>query len=281
MAMEGRYRVRVDEELDGLELVEAVHARPYFARHAHPTYAIGVVQRGTNRFRYRGAFHAATAGALCTVTPDEAHAVEPAGDAGFAYRCLYPTVEVMREVAESVGGRRVGTLALPPVIVDGEAARVVVALFEAEAAGAPRLAREAWLVALLARIVSRHANRPIEPRRNAPPPSALARARDYLAAHSARNVALAEVAATVGLDRFALVRGFTRAYGLPPHAWLLQERVRRAQGLLRAGKRAAEVAVEVGFADQSHLTRRFKQIVGVTPGRYQAAATGGLLRTPA
>lgn len=273
--MQGRYRIRVDEELGGLELVDAVHDRPRFARHAHPTYALGVVQDGVNRFRYRGAFHVAAAGMVCTVTPDEPHEIEPVAGAGFAYRCLYPGLDLLQEVAASLAGRRVaGTLALPPVIEDPEVARGILAVFEAEAegAGTPRLAREAQLLSLLARVATRHALRPVAPRAKAPPAAALARARDYLAACYAENVGLAQLAAAVGLDRFALVRGFSRAYGLPPHAWLLQERVRRAQGLLRQGRPIAEVASEVGFADQSHLTRRFKQIVGVTPGRYRAAA---------
>jgi AraC-like DNA-binding protein len=277
--VQGRYRIRVDEELGGLELVEAVHDRPRFARHAHPTYALGVVQRGVNRFRYRGAFHVAAAGMVCTVTPDEAHEIEPVAGAGFAYRCLYPGLDVVREVAASVAGRRVaGTLALPPVIEDPEVARGILAVFEAEAesAGTPRLAREAQLLALLARVAVRHAVRPVAPRAKAPPAPALARARDYLAAHCMENVGLAQLAAIAGVDRFALVRGFSRAYGLPPHTWLLQERVRRAQVLLRAGLPIADVAAEVGFADQSHLTRRFRQIVGVTPGRYRDAATRGV-----
>ncbi len=271
--MNGSARIRIVEDLGGLELIEAVHRRPHFARHAHATYALGVVAWGANRFRYRGAFHTAVAGALCTVTPDEAHAVEPAGDVGFAYRCLYPPVELMRLAAESVGGRRVTrTLALPPVIEDAEAARLIWALFEAEAAGAPRLARETQLLALLARVAVRHATAPVEPRTKAPPAAALARARDYLAAHCAQNVSLTRLSATVGLDPFALLRGFSRAYGLPPHSWLLQERVRRAQALLRIGLSPAEVAARVGFADQSHLTRHFKRILGITPGRYRRAA---------
>ncbi len=274
--MEGSSRIRIVEDLGGLELIEAVHRHPHFARHAHATYALGVVRWGANRFRYRGAFHTAGAGALCTVTPDEAHAVEPAGDEGFAYLCLYPPVELMRLAAESVGGRRLTrTLALPPVIEDAEAAQLICALFEAEAAGAPRLAREAQLLALLARVVVRHATAPVVPGTKAPPTTALARARDYLAAHYSENVSLTRLATTAGLDPFALLRGFSRAYGLPPHSWLLQERVRRAQVLLRTGLSPAEVAAEVGFTDQSHLTRHFKRILGITPGRYRRAAATG------
>jgi AraC-like DNA-binding protein len=272
--MDGETRVRIAEDLGGLELIEAVHRRPRFARHAHPTYALGAVASGVNRFRYRGVWHEAPAGAVCTVSPDEPHEVEPAGDAGFAYRCLYPSAEAVRAVAEAVGGRPgPGAVALPPVIEDPEAARRIRGIFEAEAAGAPRLQREARLLALLARVVVRHADArvtPREPRR--PPRAALARARDYLEAHCADRVSLADLAAVAGLDPFAVARGFSRAYGLPPHAWLVQARVRRAQVLLRAGRAPAEVAAEVGFADQSHLTRHFRRIVGVTPGRYRRAA---------
>jgi len=271
--MRASCRIRIDEDLGGIELVEAVHPRPHFGRHAHATYAIGLVSWGANRFRYRGEFHIAPVGALCTVTPCEPHAVEPAGDLGFAYRCLYPSAELLSATAESVAGRRVGrTLALPPVIEDVRTARLVSAIFDAAASGATRLARETRLLALLARLVTRHAREPVAPRNPTLSAVGITRARDYLVAHLSDNVALGKLASLAGLDPFAFLRGFSRAYGLPPHAWLVQERVRRAQALLRAGLLPAEVAAEVGFSDQSHLTRHFKRILGFTPGSYRHAS---------
>lgn len=257
----------------GIELIEAVHPRPHFGRHAHATYAVGLVSWGANRFRYRGEFHTAPVGALCTVTPGEPHAVEPAGDLGFAYRCLYPSAELLSATAESVAGRRVGrTLALPPVIEDVRTARLVSAIFDAEACGAARLSRETCLLALLARLVTRHGLEPVAPRTPSLSAAGIARARDYLVAHLSENVALGTLASVAGLDPFALLRAFSRAYGLPPHAWLIQERVRHAQALLRTGLAPAEVAAEVGFSDQSHLTRHFKRILGFTPGSYRHAS---------
>jgi len=69
-----------------------------------------------------------------------------------------------------------------------------------------------------------------------------------------------------GLARQAAFRGET---GLPPHAYLNQLRVRLARRLLDRGVTPAEVAAAVGFADQAHLTRHFKRVVGVPPGSYQ------------
>jgi transcriptional regulator GlxA family with amidase domain len=57
--------------------------------------------------------------------------------------------------------------------------------------------------------------------------------------------------------------------GIPPYAWLAQYRVNRARGLLESGLKPAEVAALVGFADQAHLTRWFRRVLGVTPAAYR------------
>jgi transcriptional regulator GlxA family with amidase domain len=81
--------------------------------------------------------------------------------------------------------------------------------------------------------------------------------------------ALAEIAAETGLSRYQLVRSFRTEVGMPPYAWLAQFRVTQARALLERGCRPAEVAAVTGFADQAHLTRWFRRVVGVTPGVYR------------
>ncbi|WP_235512290.1 helix-turn-helix transcriptional regulator [Achromobacter sp. Root565] len=75
--------------------------------------------------------------------------------------------------------------------------------------------------------------------------------------------------------RTTLVKQFARRYGLPPQAWLRNWRVARARVLLRAGLPLADAAQAVGFADQAHLTRVFKQIYGSPPGVLLKAGAGG------
>lgn len=92
--------------------------------------------------------------------------------------------------------------------------------------------------------------------------------RDYLEAHLADRVTLADLARATGLTAYAVLRGFRRATGIPPHRYLTQLRIRKAGELLRAGHSPVMVAGAVGFADQSHLHRHFRRLVGVTPGTY-------------
>lgn len=75
-----------------------------------------------------------------------------------------------------------------------------------------------------------------------------------------------------GRSRFSALRTFKRRFGLPPLSYQIHLRVEQAQMALRAGRRPARVAAECGFFDQSHLTRHFKRILGVTPSQYARSA---------
>jgi AraC-like DNA-binding protein len=99
---------------------------------------------------------------------------------------------------------------------------------------------------------------------------AVERARAYLQNRPTQSVSLPEVGAIAGVTLSHLVRSFSKAVGLPPKSYHAQVRLARARRLLAEGKAATWVAYECGFADQSHLSRRFKECHGVTPGAFQA-----------
>jgi len=84
-------------------------------------------------------------------------------------------------------------------------------------------------------------------------------------------VSLAELAGVAGLSRFELLRRFRQQNGLTPHAFQRDRRIDRARAMLGAGEPPAAVAAACGFADQPHLSRVFKRLVGVTPGAYARA----------
>ncbi len=97
---------------------------------------------------------------------------------------------------------------------------------------------------------------------------ALRTAREVLNERYTENVTLADLAAAAALSRFHLVRSFTSCYGMSPHAYQVQLRVKHACRLLRTGASCAETASAVGFADQSHLARHFRRVMGVAPREY-------------
>jgi AraC-like DNA-binding protein len=95
------------------------------------------------------------------------------------------------------------------------------------------------------------------------------RARDYIDANLAMDISLAQLAAVVHRSPYHFARAFQRDIGIPPHVYLDVQRIRKARELLDAGVAIAQVATSVGYADQSHLTHRFKRLLGISPAQYR------------
>ena len=101
-------------------------------------------------------------------------------------------------------------------------------------------------------------------------PGALKLVTDYMDAHLAEELPLASLAALAGLSPHHFGQAFKAATGVPPHRYVLRSRVARARELLRDPRlTVADVAIAVGFSNQSHLTRHFRGLTGVTPARFR------------
>ncbi|TDD90752.1 AraC family transcriptional regulator [Actinomadura rubrisoli] len=259
-----------------LDLLSARFRRQHYAPHAHDEFAIGVCVDGLETMRYRGEKIYSAAGSVVVIEPGEAHTGGPAGPEGYAYVCLYPSAELLGAVTGAESAR---PHFREPIIDDprlGEALRLA---HRALQAGEDPLEGEARLLGVLGALVQRHAasgHRTVMPRgRRGQVARVVA---DRLSDELVDPPTLAEVAADLDLSRYQLLRAFRDAMGMPPYAWLAQHRVTRARALLDAGHRPAEAATLVGFADQAHLTRWFRRVLGVTPGAYRNSVQDSALR---
>lgn len=190
----------------------------------------------------------------------------PATPEGWAYATLYPSLGLVREVADATGHPPGTPVFDRPLADDARSGRLVRAVHRAVEQG-DALAADTLLRVLLARLLNLYGT--TAPR--AVPTSAgrgtAARARHLLAERLTDPPSLEELAQTLGSSPFAVLRAFKAAYGMPPHTWLTDARVRRARALLHSGATPAETATAVGFTDQPHLNRHFTRIVGVPRGR--------------
>jgi len=252
-----------------LDLLHARVAEPY-APHVHEEYAVGACTAGREVIRYRGALHYAGPSSVVVLEPGEAHTGGPADPPDFTYRVMYPAAGLLAEGLLAQGARRLPRFR-EPVIADPGLAAELRRLHAALGAGLGEtepLEAESRLSWLLGELVRRHAS----PSRDVEVPEASRVARLVMAQLADRLVsppALAEIAAGTGLSRYQLIRSFRTEVGMPPYAWLAQHRVSAARTLLERGCRPAEAAALTGFADQAHLTRWFRRVVGVTPGVYR------------
>jgi len=93
---------------------------------------------------------------------------------------------------------------------------------------------------------------------------------DYMRTHLGDEISLNTLAEIAGCTSYHVIRLFKETMGMSPHAYLIQLRLERARELLDEGKTITDAALDSGFSDQSHLTRRFKKRFGITPGTYGA-----------
>lgn len=94
------------------------------------------------------------------------------------------------------------------------------------------------------------------------------------------RITLTDLGHEMNLSPFQTLRVFQRHLGITPHQYLLRYRVEKARLLLCAGEPIAEVAAQVGFTDQSHMTKHFKRLLGTTPSRYRASGGIDITRAP-
>lgn len=95
--------------------------------------------------------------------------------------------------------------------------------------------------------------------------AAIYRARDYLHAFWDKNITLDELAQAVHHSKSYVADSFRHEFGIPPHTYQIHLRIAHARLLLAQGQTISHVATITGFADQAHLTRYFKRVIGITP----------------
>jgi AraC-like DNA-binding protein len=247
---------------NGVTLMRADFSDHAFERHSHDCFALGVTTYGIQRFRCKGTQYDSRPGDLVLFNPDDDHDGCRGTADGFRYTMWYVPAAF---VASCVGGNRYFAR---PHATDGQMAEAFRTL-SASLADTPAesLRAESLMRAFLGTMLARHGERP-QPGAAPSRAATLARVKDYIRTYYARDITVSDLAAVAGLSRAHLTRAFTGAYHMPPHVYLNAVRIAQAQALIRRGMPLAAVALECGFADQSHLTRRFKGSVGVTPSAW-------------
>ena len=251
------------------EILRGTFVRQRFAPHLHDTYAIGVMEGGAARCKSRGTESTHTPGDLITIEPGEVHTGESLTATGWSYRMLYVPRDIMTRADAHGRLPRFATACVHDPELASRLARVH-ALLEQQA---DPLREESALISALHAICARHAQHAqhAQPGADDEPcasPPGIRRVRELIDVHFAERLCLADLATLAAMSPFHLIRLFRRHYGVPPHRYLELVRVEHARRMLQGGASISEIAFATGFSDQSHLTRHFKRVLGVTPGSY-------------
>jgi len=255
-------------EFDNLEIFRAKAIHYSYARHAHRSYSIGIIEAGIGGNHYQGTTYLAPPQSLIFMNPEEAHTGYSAEKLPLTYRMLYPSADFIQQIAGEA--QMSGLPYFNDAVVQNKAlASNVLSLHTALERENNRLEQQIQLIEVLLDILLNYADVRLRATQLGKEHQSVRLIKEYLHDNLGSNISLEQLVEITDLNRSYLIRVFRNAVGMPPYTYLNQIRVEKAKRLLRQGMPIADVAFTVGMSDQSHLTRHFKKIVGITPGRYR------------
>jgi AraC-like DNA-binding protein len=258
-------RIRIGSGAAGIERLEAFFMGQAFAPHRHDTYSVGITLAGVQTFRYRGEQRHCLPGQCHILHPDELHDGGAGTDEGFGYRIIYIDP---RLVQVALGGSPLPFVRCPVVDALGLPEGFASDVWDIDAE-IDDLSRSEVVVAVADLLVAAASGG--MPKSATPAFAAVSRVRDLIAACPAERHAMAELERLSGLDRWTLARQFRALFGTSPSRFRTLRQLDDVRRLMRSGTSLAEASVEAGFADQSHMSRRFKSAYGLTPAAWVSA----------
>ncbi|MBE9179697.1 AraC family transcriptional regulator [Oculatella sp. LEGE 06141] len=256
--------------ISGVELFSAQLFRHSFAKHMHEEYTIGMNDGGRGCYTYRGEARFAYPGSFNLINPGEVHTGQAERTSGWKFRNIYISVPQTQHVLAQLEWRSHGLPSfVEPVVWDRPLQSSFGYLFKALNEPTTQLEQETRMIEFLSRLFLRHTE-PHQPLRSPKPETkAISLIRAYLEAHYTEPISIDTLSHLAGLSPYYLIRSFHQQVGLPPHGYQRHWQLLQAKRSLQTPTSLAEIAIEHGFYDQSHLNRYFKRTFGIAPGQYQ------------
>ncbi len=255
-----------------IDVLQAAYYQQHFSRHTHDGYAFGIITSGTLDFSYRQQKWHALPGDINLVVPGEAHDGQAGDFHGWSYRMIYLPADILQDASYQSTGKDELPWFLPGCIQQSPLAQPLAALHTCLAnPSIALLQKESALLHWLTAFIEQYNAQKLPCCKIGQEPQAISRTMDYLQNNFAASISLQDLAKIANLSPYYLLRSFEKSVGLPPHLYQQQLRIEKARELLARNQSPAQVALATGFADQSHFTRQFKKITGLTPAGYQKA----------
>ncbi len=258
----GYVRYYRDPECPYYQISTCVHQSHASRKHTHLELAIALVTGGSSLFRFGEKEYRINQGQLVMIGP------------GFVHQCCPEEVENWSFMMLFVDTAWLDAVGLPTperpcfVVKDFEPSLYVQLLAHFESLCRPGSGKDETLLFLVDQALSEPNHITLSLGAEEYGSDAVLRVSTHIRQHLAIPLPLEELAEIAQIDKYLLIRYFGREFNTTPHAWQLMLRMNEAKRLLEAGSPIADTALAVGFYDQSHFSRLFKECFGITPGKH-------------
>ena len=238
-----------------------------FPNHFHEYYVIGCIEQGARKLICKGEEYVLLPGDLILLNPYDNHECLQLDTCPLVYRNIHIEPEVMSTIMNEHFSSSVLPVFHTTVVSQSKEVPTLQILHELILDNSQdSLEKEELFLLLLSELLTEYAD---YDELNTVSNFELDKICTYLTQHYSEKISLATLSDLVAMNKYTLIRNFTKSYGLTPFQYLTTIRVNQAKKQLEQGIAIADIAHSTGFSDQSHLTRLFKSLIGVTPKMYQ------------
>ena len=260
-----------DETL-GIEAYRFIGVMQKFPNHFHEYYVLGFIEDGNRYLSCKNKEYTIGSGDLILFNPMENHTCAQIDNRALDYRCLNVTPEVMQKTVYEITGRSFLPEFTTTVAYQSEQVLPLKELHRMLMEEQESFQKEESFYFLIEQLLEHYTDKqPLAPFEIS---TQIQAACDYMDKNFAEPISLDDLSRISGLNKYTLLRSFTRQRGVTPYQYLETIRVGYAKKLLEQGVAPIEAAGQSGFTDQSHFSKYFKNFIGLTPKQYQNIFAG-------
>ncbi|HBE9251194.1 TPA: AraC family transcriptional regulator [Clostridioides difficile] len=239
-----------------------------FPNHFHEHYVIGFIEKGQRYLSCKNKEYTTSTGDLLLFNPFDSHTCEQIDDKVLDYRCINIKPEIMKKTVFEITGKNYLPKFNQPVIFRSELVPLLQELHYIIMEEELDFKKEELFFFLIEQLIEEHTEPNLQSNLENTNIEIQAVC-DYLENNYAEHIVLDELSTIAGMNKYSLLRNFTKLKGITPYRYLENIRVNKAKKLLEKGVEPIDAAIQTGFIDQSHFTNFFKNFIGLTPKQYQ------------
>lgn len=254
--------------ISGVEVISGINIINAFRRHIHKTFIIGLVTQGKRIIDHPGGTNQISTNEIFIINPDQVHSCS-SESSGHSYKILSVSSQTMQFIASEISRKQEKLPYFKKFRYNSEAlCNKMIKLFEVIAALEYDIQVESELYSFLRYLIIYFSESPPMIYGVGDQQDSIKRVCDYIRHCYSDDLSLNKLAEIACLSPFHFQRKFKKRVGITPHEYLSDFRISKSKKMLLKSENIADIAIQLGFFDQSHFSRIFRKTIGIAPGKY-------------
>ncbi|AWI05470.1 AraC family ligand binding domain-containing protein [Clostridium drakei] len=238
-----------------------------FPNHFHEYYVIGFIESGRRQLFCKNKEYVIEKGDLVLFNPGDNHTCQQIDGGTLDYRCMNINSEVMKKVVFEITGKDYVPYFKENAVFNSDIVPSLQELYLMIMNEERDFKKEEIFLFIIEQLITEYADAvTVDTLKETN--SEVKTICDFLQENYMESITLNKLSELTGLNKYYLLRSFTKQKGITPYGYLESIRISKAKKLLEQRIAPIDVAMQTGFTDQSHFTNFFKKFIGLTPKQY-------------